>query len=245
MININGLKKSYNKFEVLKGIDLEVKKGEIVTIIGPSGSGKSTFLRCLNYLEEPTEGMIQINDIKVDAKNNTNDDIHNLRKHSGMVFQQFNLFNNKTVLENVMEGLIIVKKINKKESEEIALEALKKVNMDNKKDVYPKNLSGGQKQRVSIARAIAMNPEVILFDEPTSALDPELVSEVLNVIKNLAKEHRTMIIVTHEMSFAKEISDKIVFIDNGVIIEQGTPEEVLLNPKEERTKEFLSNVRFL
>lgn len=245
MINISGLKKSYNKFEVLKGIDLEVKKGEIVTIIGPSGSGKSTFLRCLNYLEEPTEGMIQINDIKVDAKNNTNDDIHNLRKHSGMVFQQFNLFNNKTVLENVMEGLIIVKKINKKESEEIALEALKKVNMDNKKDIYPKNLSGGQKQRVSIARAIAMNPEVILFDEPTSALDPELVSEVLNVIKNLAKEHRTMIIVTHEMSFAKEISDKIVFIDNGVIIEQGTPEEVLLNPKEERTKEFLSNVRFL
>lgn len=245
MININGLKKSYDKFDVLKGIDLEVKKGEIVTIIGPSGSGKSTFLRCLNYLEEPTEGMIQINDIKVDAKNHTNDDIHNLRKHSGMVFQQFNLFNNKTVLENVMEGLIIVKKLNKKESEEIALEALKKVNMDNKKDVYPKNLSGGQKQRVSIARAIAMNPEVILFDEPTSALDPELVSEVLNVIKNLAKEHRTMIIVTHEMSFAKEISDKIVFIDNGVIIEQGTPEEVLLNPKEERTKEFLSNVRFL
>ncbi|AYE33727.1 amino acid ABC transporter ATP-binding protein [Clostridium septicum] len=245
MININGLKKSYDKFDVLKGIDLEVKKGEIVTIIGPSGSGKSTFLRCLNYLEEPTEGMIQINDIKVDAKNHTNDDIHNLRKHSGMVFQQFNLFNNKTVLENVMEGLIIVKKLNKKESEEIALEALKKVNMDNKKDVYPKNLSGGQKQRVSIARAIAMNPEVILFDEPTSALDPELVSEVLTVIKNLAKEHRTMIIVTHEMSFAKEISDKIVFIDNGGIIEQGTPEEVLLNPKEDRTKEFLSNVRFL
>lgn len=161
-----------------------------------------------------------------------------------MVFQNFNLFNNKTVLQNVMEGLISVKKIDKKKSEEISLKILKKVNMEIKRDTYPKNLSGGQKQRVSIARAIALEPKVILFDEPTSALDPEMVLEVLNVIKELAKEHTTMVIVTHELSFARDIADKVIFMDNGIIIEQGTPEEVLLNPKETRTKEFLSNVKF-
>lgn len=244
MISIKGLKKSYGDFEVLKGIDLEINKGEVVVIIGSSGSGKSTFLRCLNYLEVPTEGVINIGNSTVDAKKHTQRDVNNLRKESAMVFQSFNLFNNKTVLQNVTEGLIVVKKISKAESEKIALEMLKKVNMDSKKDSYPKSLSGGQKQRVSIARAMALNPEVILFDEPTSALDPELVSEVLNVIKELAKEKITMVIVTHEMAFAKEVADKVVFVDKGVVLESGTPEEVFLNPKEQRTKEFLSNVRF-
>lgn len=239
MININGIRKSYGDAEILKGIDLEVKDGEVIVIIGPSGSGKSTFLRCLNYLETPDEGTI-----KIDAKNYTKNNVKELRSKSAMVFQNFNLFNNRTVLENVMEGLITVKKMSKRESEETALSLLKKVNMDMKKDSYPKNLSGGQKQRVSIARAIAMNPEFILFDEPTSALDPEMVLDVLNLIKELAKENRTMIIVTHEISFAKDVADVIVFMDEGIIIEKGSTDEVLLNPKESRTKEFLSNVHF-
>ncbi|MEW9990225.1 amino acid ABC transporter ATP-binding protein [Clostridium butyricum] len=239
MININGIRKSYGDAEILKGIDLEVKDGEVIVIIGPSGSGKSTFLRCLNYLETPDAGTI-----KIDAKNYTKNNVKELRSKSAMVFQNFNLFNNRTVLENVMEGLITVKKMSKRESEETALSLLKKVNMDMKKDSYPKNLSGGQKQRVSIARAIAMNPEFILFDEPTSALDPEMVLDVLNLIKDLAKENRTMIIVTHEISFAKDVADVIVFMDEGIIIEKGSTDEVLLNPKESRTKEFLSNVHF-
>lgn len=242
MINVKGIKKNYGELEVLKGIDLDVKQGEVVVIIGPSGSGKSTFLRCLNYLEIPTEGLIKIDDFSIDAKKHSKDDIKKLRSNSAMVFQNFNLFNNKTVLENVMEGLITVKKIDKKRSEEIALKILKDVNMDMKKDTYPKNLSGGQKQRVSIARAVALNPEVILFDEPTSALDPEMVLEVLNVIKKLGNENTTMVIVTHEISFAKDIADIVIFMDKGVIIEQGTADEVLLNPKQVRTREFLSNV---
>lgn len=244
MININGIKKSYGDAEILKGIDLEVKDGEVIVIIGPSGSGKSTFLRCLNYLETPDEGTIKVDDFKIHAKNYTKNNVKELRSKSAMVFQNFNLFNNRTVLENVMEGLITVKKMSKGESEETALSLLKKVNMDMKKDSYPKNLSGGQKQRVSIARAIAMNPEFILFDEPTSALDPEMVLDVLNLIKDLAKENRTMIIVTHEISFAKDVADVIVFMDEGIIIEKGRTDEVLLNPKESRTKEFLSNVHF-
>lgn len=244
MININGIKKSYVDAEILKGIDLEVKDGEVIVIIGPSGSGKSTFLRCLNYLEIPDAGTIKVDDFKIDAKNYTKNNVKELRSKSAMVFQNFNLFNNRTVLENVMEGLITVKKMSKRESEETALSLLKKVNMDMKKDSYPKNLSGGQKQRVSIARAIAMNPEFILFDEPTSALDPEMVLDVLNLIKELAKENRTMIIVTHEISFAKDVADVIVFMDEGIIIEKGSTDEVLLNPKESRTKEFLSNVHF-
>lgn len=242
MINVKGIKKNYGELEVLKGIDLDVKQGEVVVIIGPSGSGKSTFLRCLNYLEIPTEGLIKIDDFSIDAKKHSKDDIKKLRAKSAMVFQNFNLFNNKTVLENVMDGLITVKKIDKKRSEEIALKILKDVNMDMKKDTYPKNLSGGQKQRVSIARAVALNPEVILFDEPTSALDPEMVLEVLNAIKKLANENTTMVIVTHEISFAKDIADIVIFMDKGVIIEQGTADEVLLNPKQVRTREFLSNV---
>ncbi|WP_428817775.1 amino acid ABC transporter ATP-binding protein [Clostridium butyricum] len=244
MININGIRKSYGDAEILKGIDLEVKDGEVIVIIGPSGSGKSTFLRCLNYLETPDAGTIKVDDFKIDAKNYTKNNVKELRSKSAMVFQNFNLFNNRTVLENVMEGLITVKKMSKRESEETALSLLKKVNMDMKKDSYPKNLSGGQKQRVSIARAIAMNPEFILFDEPTSALDPEMVLDVLNLIKELAKENRTMIIVTHEISFAKDVADVIVFMDEGIIIEKGSTDEVLLNPKESRTKEFLSNVHF-
>ncbi|SCJ98274.1 L-cystine import ATP-binding protein TcyC [uncultured Clostridium sp.] len=242
MINVNGIKKNYGDLDVLKGIDLNVKKGEVVVIIGPSGSGKSTFLRCLNYLEVPTEGTIEIGDFSIDSKKHSKDNIKDLRSKSAMVFQNFNLFNNKTVLENVMEGLITVKKIDKKRSEEIALKILKKVNMDIKKDFYPKHLSGGQKQRVSIARAVALNPEMILFDEPTSALDPEMVLEVLNVIKELANEDTTMVIVTHEISFARDIADLVIFMDRGIIIEQGSAEEVLLNPKEARTREFLSNV---
>lgn len=244
MININGIRKSYGDAEILKGIDLEVKDGEVIVIIGPSGSGKSTFLRCLNYLETPDAGTIKVDDFKIDAKNYTKNNVKELRSKSAMVFQNFNLFNNRTVLENVVEGLITVKKMSKRESEETALSLLKKVNMDMKKDSYPKNLSGGQKQRVSIARAIAMNPEFILFDEPTSALDPEMVLDVLNLIKDLAKENRTMIIVTHEISFAKDVADVVVFMDEGIIIEKGSTDEVLLNPRESRTKEFLSNVHF-
>lgn len=242
MINVKGIKKNYGELEVLKVIDLKVEKGEVVVIIGPSGSGKSTFLRCLNYLEVPSAGSIKIDEFSIDAENYSKGDVKNLRSKSAMVFQNFNLFNNKTVLENVMEGLITVKNLDKKISEEIALKRLKQVNMDMKKDSYPKSLSGGQKQRVAIARAVALNPEVILFDEPTSALDPEMVLEVLNVIKELADDDTTMVIVTHEISFARDIADFVIFMDKGVIIEQGTAKEVLLNPKQVRTKEFLSNV---
>lgn len=239
MIKINNLKKSFGNDEILKGINLELKKGEVVVIIGPSGSGKSTFLRCLNYLETPTSGEIQIGDLKVETDKVSKKDIHKLRAKSAMVFQNYNLFNNKTVIENVTEALIVVKKIDKKEANKIAVEALKKVGLLEKKDVYPKTLSGGQKQRVSIARAIALNPEVILFDEPTSALDPELVSEVLAVIKDLSKEHMTMIIVTHEMRFAKDVGDRIVFMENGVVVEEGAPEDIFTKPKKDRTREFL------
>ena len=239
MIKINNLKKKFGNDEILKGINLELKKGEVVVIIGPSGSGKSTFLRCLNYLEVPTSGEIQIADLKVETDKVSKRDIHNLRSKSAMVFQNYNLFNNKTVIENVTEALIVVKKMDKKEANNIATEALKKVGLLEKKDVYPKTLSGGQKQRVSIARAIAINPEVILFDEPTSALDPELVSEVLAVIKDLAKENMTMIIVTHEMRFAKDVGDRIIFMENGVVVEEGASEEILTKPKKGRTREFL------
>lgn len=239
MIKINNLKKKFGNDEILKGINLELKKGEVVVMIGPSGSGKSTFLRCLNYLEVPTSGQIQIGDLKVEVDKVSKKDIHNLRSKSAMVFQNYNLFNNKTVIENVTEALIVVKKIDKKEANDIASKALKKVGLLEKKDVYPKTLSGGQKQRVSIARAIAINPEVILFDEPTSALDPELVSEVLAVIKDLAKEHMTMIIVTHEMRFAKDVGDRIIFMENGIVVEEGAPEEIFTKPKKDRTREFL------
>ena len=240
MIKVSNLKKQFNGIDVLKDISIDVKPGEVVVILGPSGSGKSTFLRCLNYLEKPDGGTIEIGDAKIVAPKVSKKDIHNLRKQSAMVFQHYNLFNNKTVLQNVTEALIVVKKLNKDEANKIALDALKKVGMLDKKDAYPRTLSGGQMQRVSIARAMAINPNVILFDEPTSALDPELVSEVLSVIKDLAKENRTMIIVTHEMSFAKDVGDRIIFMANGLVVEEGTPDEIFNNPKHDRTKQFLN-----
>lgn len=240
MITIKNLKKDFGNVPVLKDINLNVSKGEVIVILGPSGSGKSTFLRCLNFLETPSLGEIHIGNTHINSLKVSKKDITNLRKESAMVFQHYNLFNNKTVLENIMEALLIVKKFPKEKALDIALDALAKVGMDNKKDAYPKFLSGGQKQRVSIARAIALNPNVILFDEPTSALDPELVSEVLSVIKNLAKEHRTMIIVTHEISFAKDVADRIIFMADGFILEDSTPEKIFTNPSHERTKQFLN-----
>lgn len=239
MIKVKSLKKSYKNLEVLKDVNLEVKKGEVVVIIGPSGSGKSTFLRCLNYLETPDKGEIQVGDIKLNAESVSKKEINKLRKQSAMVFQNYNLFNNKTVLQNVTEALIVVDKMDKDKALKIALENLKKVGMLDKKDNYPSTLSGGQKQRVSIARAMAINPNVTLFDEPTSALDPELVAEVLAVIKELADEHKTMIIVTHEMSFARDVADRVIFMDGGLVVEEGTPNEIFKNPKNERTKQFL------
>ena len=240
MIKVSNLKKQFNGIDVLKDISIDVKPGEVVVILVQSGTGKSTFLRCLNYLEKPDGGTIEIGDAKIVAPKVSKKDIHNLRKQSAMVFQHYNLFNNKTVLQNVTEALIVVKKLNKDEANKIALDALKKVGMLDKKDAYPRTLSGGQMQRVSIARAMAINPNVILFDEPTSALDPELVSEVLSVIKDLAKENRTMIIVTHEMSFAKDVGDRIIFMADGLVVEEGTPDEIFNNPKHDRTKQFLN-----
>jgi len=242
MINIKNLRKSFNNLDVLKGIDLSIKKGEVVVIIGPSGSGKSTFLRCINYLETPNEGLIEIGDVSVNASNPAKDGIKMLRKSTAMVFQNYNLFKNKTALENIMEPLVATKKMNKNEAIEKAEELLRVVGLYDKKTNYPSTLSGGQQQRIGIARAMAVNPEVILFDEPTSALDPELVGEVLNVIRDLAKKHMTMIIVTHEMAFAREVADRVIFMDKGDIIEEGSPEDIFTNPKEERTRKFLNQI---
>ena len=227
MIKIENLHKNFGKLEVLKGIDLEVKKGEIVVIIGSSGTGKSTLLRCLNYLEKPEEGKITIGDITVDAKTCDKKQVNELRKHSAMIFQNYNLFLNKNVLQNVMEPLVTAKKMNKNEAEEVAKYYLEQVGMSDKLKQYPATLSGGQQQRVAIARSLAVQPNVLLFDEPTSALDPEWVLEVLEVIRDLAKQHFTMIIVTHEI------------MEKGVVVEEGTPEEVLENPKNSRTRAFL------
>lgn len=239
MIHVNNLCKSFKHNEVLKGINEHIKKGEVVVVIGPSGSGKSTFLRCLNRLEEPTDGEIifegnNITDKKVD--------IDKIREKMGMVFQQFNLFPHKTVLENVTISPIKVKRIPKAEAEMKARELLKKVGLEEKANAYPASLSGGQKQRIAIARALAMEPDVMLFDEPTSALDPEMVGEVLNVMKELAKEGMTMVVVTHEMGFAREVGDRILFMDNGKIVEQGSPEDIFTNPQNPRTIDFLSKV---
>lgn len=242
MINIKNLKKSFNNLEVLKDISLTVDKGEVVVIIGASGSGKSTFLRCLNYLETPEEGIIEVEDIKVNASKSSKDNIHKLRKSTAMVFQSYNLFKNKTALENISEPLIVAQKINKGDAIQKAEELLKVVGLHDKKDNYPATLSGGQQQRIGIARAMAVNPKVILFDEPTSALDPELVGEVLNVIRDLAKKHMTMIIVTHEMAFAREVADRVIFMDKGYVVEQGSPEGIFTNAKEERTRKFLKQI---
>ncbi|MGX7058868.1 amino acid ABC transporter ATP-binding protein [Vagococcus humatus] len=239
MINIQNIHKSFGQNEVLKGIDLTIEKGEVVVIIGPSGSGKSTFLRCLNLLEEPNEGVIEF-----EGKNllDPKTDINLLRQKMGMVFQNFNLFPHKTVLENLTISPIQVKKETSAAAEKTALELLDRVGLKEKAQTYPNSLSGGQKQRVAIARALAMNPDVMLFDEPTSALDPEMVGEVLDVMKSLAESGMTMAIVTHEMGFAKEVADRVIFMDQGVIQEQGTPEEIFTQPKNPRTQNFLSKV---
>jgi len=237
MIEIKGLRKSFGDHEVLKGIDQNVEEGEVLCIVGPSGSGKSTMLRCINRLEEPTGGEIFIDGEAVTEKN-----VDAMRTKMGMVFQSFNLFPHKSVLENLTIGPLNVKKADKKGSEEKAMMLLERVGLAEKANEYPRNLSGGQQQRVAIARALAMDPEVMLFDEPTSALDPEMVGEVLDVMKSLAKEGMTMIVVTHEMGFAKEVADKVIFMDGGYIVEQGTPDAVLNHPQMDRTKDFLSKV---
>ena len=236
LIEIKDVHKTFDNFDVLKGINLNIEKGQVVTIIGSSGSGKSTLLRCLNLLEVPTSGEINFNGVPLMDKN-TN--IDKIRTKSGMVFQSFNLFNNKNVLDNCILAQVKVLHRTKKEAEEIAHKYLCKVGMDNFSKAKVTSLSGGQKQRVAIARALCMNPEVLLFDEPTSALDPEMVGEVLDVMKELSNEGMTMVIVTHEMKFAKDISDLVVFIDNGVILEKGSSDDIFVHPKEERTKEFL------
>ncbi len=239
MINVNGLKKAFGDHVVLNGIDQHIKKGEVVCVIGPSGSGKSTFLRCLNLLEQPTEGHIYFKNADItDPKQ----DINKLRQKMGMVFQQFNLFPHMSVKKNIMLAPVKLKLMSEKEAEAKAISLLERVGLPEKADAYPGQLSGGQQQRVAIARALAMNPEVMLFDEPTSALDPEMVGEVLQVMKELAKEGMTMVVVTHEMGFAKEVADRVLFIDEGIVMEEGTPEEIFTNPKNERTKSFLSKV---
>ncbi|HFI0152269.1 TPA: amino acid ABC transporter ATP-binding protein [Streptococcus suis] len=239
IISIKDLHKYFGDNEVLKGIDLDIQQGEVVVIIGPSGSGKSTFLRTMNLLEVPTKGTVTFEGVDITDKSN---DIFKMREKMGMVFQQFNLFPNMTVLENITLSPIKTKGITKAEAEAKAKELLEKVGLPDKADTYPQSLSGGQQQRIAIARGLAMDPDVLLFDEPTSALDPEMVGEVLAVMQDLAKSGMTMVIVTHEMGFAREVADRVIFMDGGYIVEDGTPEEVFEHTKEERTKDFLSKV---
>lgn len=241
MISIKGLYKQFGDLEVLKGIDLDVDKGKVVVIIGPSGSGKTTMLRCLNVLETPTRGSISIEGQTLDFSGPVNKkSISAFRRLTGMVFQNYNLFPHKTALENVMEGPVVVKNEGKETARKKAVALLEKVGLGDKQDYYPAQLSGGQQQRVGIARALAMEPEVMLFDEPTSALDPELVGEVLKVMKDLAQEGMTMVVVTHEMRFAREVADEVIFMDQGVVVERNKPEQIFTHPKEERTRKFLN-----
>lgn len=242
MIVLTGITKSFGRHQVLKGIDLTVEKGEVVVILGPSGSGKTTLLRCINYLEKPSGGRIDVGGLTVDCKTADKKDILALRRKTAMVFQQYNLFKHKTALENVMEGLLVVRKLGREEARERSIRLLEKVGLGAKLDAYPSQLSGGQQQRVGIARALALNPEVILFDEPTSALDPELVGEVLAVIRKIAKEGITMIVVTHEMGFAQDVANRVVFMDEGAVVEEGHPNEIFTSPKEERTRQFLKRI---
>lgn len=242
MLKITNVHKSFRKNKILKGVNLTVNKGDVVVILGPSGSGKTTLLRTLAFLETADKGELEFDEIKTSLSNAHKKTILDVRKKIGFVYQNYNLFANKTALENVMEGLVIARKVPKEEAKTIAEDALKKVGLLERKDFYPSQLSGGQQQRVGIARAIAYKPDVVLFDEPTSALDPELVGEVLSVIKALAKEGTTMIVVTHEMSFAEEAATQVVFMDGGVVVEKGTSREIFYSPKEERTKQFLKRV---
>ncbi|WP_294579287.1 amino acid ABC transporter ATP-binding protein [uncultured Thomasclavelia sp.] len=238
-IIVNNLKKNFGKLEVLKDISVEIKTGEVVCLIGPSGSGKSTFLRCLNHLEDITGGQVIVDGHDLtDKKTNLN----KVRENIGMVFQHFNLFPHKTVLQNIMLAPVALKKMSKNEAKEKAYSLLKRVGLEDKADNYPSQLSGGQKQRVAIARSLAMNPDIMLFDEPTSALDPEMVGEVLEVMQSLAKQGMTMIVVTHEIGFAREVGSRVIFMDGGYIVEEGTPEEVILHPKESRTIDFLNKI---
>lgn len=239
IISIKNLHKYFGENEILKGIDLEIQKGEVVVIIGPSGSGKSTFLRTINLLEIPTKGSIEFEGRDITDKAN---DIFKMREKMGMVFQQFNLFPNMTVLQNIMLSPVKTKGISKEDAKKKAYQLLEQVGLSDKADAYPQSLSGGQQQRIAIARGLAMGPDVLLFDEPTSALDPEMVGEVLNVMQDLAKSGMTMVIVTHEMGFAREVADRVIFMDGGYIVEEGTPLEVFEQTKEDRTKDFLSKV---
>lgn len=242
MLEIKDIHKSFGNHEILKGVDISIAKGDVVVILGPSGSGKTTLLRCINFLERADKGHASISGIEVDLHYAKKREIHNVRQKVAFVFQSYNLFNNKTVLENVTEGLIVGRKMPKSDAVEIAKRALSKVGLSDKYEAYPSALSGGQQQRVGIARAVALSPDIILFDEPTSALDPELVGEVLTVMKNIANEGTTMLVVTHEMSFARDVANRVIFMDGGVIVEEGTPHDIFVTPKEERTKQFLKRV---
>ena len=242
MLEIKDVYKKFGDNEVLKGVSINVNKGDVVVILGPSGSGKTTFLRSINFLEKADKGYINFDDLNIDLSKPSKKDIKKIRRKTAFVFQNYNLFANKTALENVTEGLVVARKVPKDEAIKIAKEALDKVGLSKRYDYYPSELSGGQQQRVGIARAIAVNPDVILFDEPTSALDPELIGEVLTVMKDLAKEGTTMIVVTHEMKFAQDVASKVVFMDKGVVVEEGTPDEIFYHPKQERTKQFLRRI---
>ena len=239
MITVKNLQKNFGELHVLKGVDEHISKGEVAVIIGPSGSGKSTFLRCLNLLEQPTGGEIYVNGELI---NSPTADVNKIRQQMGMVFQQFNLFPHLTIMENITLAPVKLKKMSKAEAEKKGAELLERVGLPDKANAYPDQLSGGQKQRVAIARALAMQPEIMLFDEPTSALDPEMVGEVLDVMKDLAKSGMTMVVVTHEMGFAREVGTRVLFMDQGIVMEQGVPEEIFSNPKNERTQSFLSKV---
>ena len=239
VLEIKDIHKSFGLLNVLNGVNLSVHKGDVIAILGPSGSGKTTLLRCINFLETADQGTMEFDEKEYDLASMHKNDIRDIRKKTGFVFQNYNLFANKTALQNVMLGLTSARKMDKKQAEKIGLEMLRKVGMEDRASHYPSQLSGGQQQRVAIARALATNPEIIYFDEPTSALDPELIGEVLNVMRELANEGMTMIVVTHEMSFAKEVSNHVIFMEGGKIIEQGTSKEFFENPKQERTREFL------
>ncbi|MEI3609001.1 amino acid ABC transporter ATP-binding protein [Pseudogracilibacillus sp. SO10305] len=242
MLQLKNIHKQFGDNHVLKGVDISVGKGDVVVILGPSGSGKTTFLRSINFLERADAGEIIFQNKTIETKTATKKEIHALRQKVAFVFQNYNLFQHKTALENVTEGLIIARKMKKDEAEKIGVQALEKVGLHDKLNAYPVQLSGGQQQRVGIARAIALNPDVILFDEPTSALDPELVGEVLEVMKEIAHDGITMVVVTHEMDFARQVADKVIFMADGVVVEEGTPKEIFVHPKEERTRQFLKRV---